>query len=201
MKKEHLKIEKQRCFEGVIMKTVKKLVFVMAVLMAFGAFAGCYVVNGGPIDKVKGTYILDVYSRSYPPKEGEEEGEKHDYIKERNIVEYIVINEDGTGYLVSKEGDGEIDAVEVAFTFDYSEEEPEKITYVKFKGSITGQESFGVHTKKMFGDTTLNVTFPNIFGRKYTETFKYKRVNNKTDLSYVKKKMGDFTVREAVEEN
>ena len=190
------------------MKILKRLTFMLAVVLAFGAFAGCYVVNGGKIDKVKGTYILDVFSRSYPPEEGEEEGVKHDYIKERKITEYLVISDAeikddtdkirgfGQGYIVRKEGDKEIFAAKITLTFEYDNEEEENINYVGFKGSVTGQDKFAVNTKKLFGNVTLNKTLPNVFQRGYTDTFKYKKLNAKADLSYVTKKLGEFTFLE-----
>ena len=189
------------------MKIIKRLTFVLAVILAFGMFTGCYVVNGGKFDKVKGTYILDVYSRTYPANESEEEGEKHDYIEERKITEYLVISEIdgedktvGRGYLVRKEGDGEIFAAKIIIKFTYDSEETENINYVAFKGSVTEQPEFGVNTKKLFGNTTLNKTLPNVFQRGYTDSFKYKRLNTKTDLSYVTKKLGKFEVKDVIED-
>lgn len=177
------------------MRNLKKYIAAIALILAACTFAGCYVINGGTVEKVKGVYLLETFTRSYPPKEGEEEGERHDYIKERNLTEYLVIGEDGSGYVVSKEG-SEIKAVRATFTFSYDSEEPDLITYVEFKGSATGEGRFGVNTKRLFGDTALNVTHPNIFGREHSDTVRFKRVSKKADLSYVTKKLGKFTVTE-----
>ena len=177
------------------MKSLKKYIAALALVLMACSFAGCYVINGGTIDKVKGVYVLETFSQSYPPKEGEEEGEKHDFIKERNLTEYLVIDEDGSGYVVSKEGDA-ITAVRATFKFTYSEEEPDLITYVEFSGSITKENRFGVNSKRLFGDTGLNVTHPNVFGREHSDTVKFKRVSKKADLNYVVKKLGNFTVTE-----
>ncbi len=99
------------------MKNKKLLSIVAAATLAVGsisAFSGCYKSVPAPMEQLVGTYKLTKYTYRQ-----ETEEEDHDYIAEKQIVAYLVVGSEGTGYYVYGDKDTPMYAEEVAITYEY----------------------------------------------------------------------------------
>lgn len=188
------------------MKLSKKMtsVVLLTVLVASLAvlFTGCYRVNPAAAEDVYGTYELTTYTRTYPVKEGEDEAEKIDFLKDYGAKSYLVVKDDGYGYYFYADKETELYGKEVKITLEEStdEEKAGLIAYVKYDFDGEHGDRLGVNQKN-FGKIVLNYTGkPTGFRfakendrivtkKDYSETVKYTKVSNKTDFTTVRKKL------------
>ncbi len=187
---------------------MKRFSIVIAVLMVavlcLAGLTACYPSKPAKLDKVVGTYELIDFTRTYSSvnaETGESESQVTDYIADKGVKAYLVVRADGTGYYVYQDNDTPLSARIVKITYSYDEEDPtlvESIVYDNGTASTgdgypgKGREPLGVYFK---GRTkVLSYSLPALSGkilkRAYSQSVKYSRVDNATDLSYVQKQLG-----------
>lgn len=185
------------------MKKMKSLLCVLLVLAIMWAFAGCYVISGQKMDKVKGTYKLTNYT--YTP----EYERKPNYTpRTRNYIEdeeykyedYLIVTGGGRGYYVHKEANAPAYVKEITLSYEYSQEDSSKVEYVIYndalsRGQTSGKNRLGVNGK------TLNYSkaafdYTQLFTKKAMRTediyVRWEKVDNATDLSYAKNQVGEL---------
>ena len=87
------------------MKHFKRVLFFFIAAMIVSGFSGCYVVKGGNVKDVVGTYKLTTYSRTYDSTNSAHAGEKIDYIEQKGITAYLIVTESGEGYYIYKDNE------------------------------------------------------------------------------------------------
>ena len=167
----------------------------IACLLFFSAFftAGCYITQAQPMKNVKGTYELTNYTITEQKKhsDGVVRDTTTNMLESRGMVTYLVITGTGTGYYVYKTNDVAAYAREVLLSYEKSEEETSKYKRVGYKDYTSSEYS-------MFGITkgALNFSKPPIFISNNIRTDgvskSWKKVDKATDLSYVKKQLGEI---------
>ena len=172
------------------------------VILSAVVLSACYVSNPATLDNVVGTYELDTYTRT-PKADGETTYDSINMIEKYGIKAYLVLKENGRGYYVYKDNETPLYAKEIIVTYKYdSDELVESIYYnagVSDKGDGypgKGEEDLGVNFKKKRKRLAYN--FPAIkigaIDRQFSQTVHYEKVSDKTDLSYVKGKLGNVSV-------
>ena len=81
------------------------LLSILSIFLVSISLTSCYMSNPAPMEDVKGTYQLKSFTRSY--EESNEDGSQtttttHDLIKEKSIIAYLVVNENGEGFFIYK---------------------------------------------------------------------------------------------------
>ena len=175
---------------------------VVLLIVAFSMLSfGCYAVQGQKMKTVKGTYKLVhyTYTPSYERKEGYTPT-TIDYIADRGYEVYLVVTGTNMGYYVHKDNNTSAYSMEVTLLYEYDQEDSSKVEYVTYAdatqiGSSTSGRKFGVTKNK------LNYSLPAF---DYTQPFTHKKmrsediqkdwekVDKATDLSYVKKQLGEI---------
>lgn len=177
------------------MKKLKTVCVTMALLLGMTALSGCFIINSQKMKDVKGTYQLTHYT--YTPKYERKEGytpKTIDYIADRGYEVYLVVTGESKGYYVYKDNQTEAFSKEVSLSYQYSTENTSEIDYVKYMDSTSSEWSeFGVtkdalnYSKPAFDYTELFTQRPM---RSEALDKGWKKVDDATDLSYVKEKMG-----------
>ena len=167
---------------------MRKLLIPLIILTIMLFQSGCYVTKAARLNDIVGTYELTGYNRT-----GED---AFDYKEENGMVAYLVIKDANSGYYIYKDNwtDLSVRAVQITLTAD--EEEPNKYNFVTYKlDSITDEVKLGIHSGN------LNSSIPKSSGNLLDGTYNafaayintdYKRVNKATDLSFVKKQLGEL---------
>jgi len=174
---------------------------VVLLIVAFSMLSfGCYVVQGQKMKNVKGTYKLVHYT--YTPSYEKREGYTPttiDYIADRGYEVYLVVTGTNMGYYVHKDNDTPAYSTQVSLSYEYNQDDSSKIDYVSYADATQTTSSstckFGVTKNR------LNYSLPAF---DYTQLFTHKKmrsedvdkdwekVDKATDLSYVKKQLGEI---------
>lgn len=178
---------------------MKKLhcIFIACCLFFCSFFtAGCYITQAQTMKNIKGTYQLVKYemTRERYNKEDKIVTTVTDYIERDGLELYLVVTGTNSGYYVYKSNDTPAFAREVALSYQADTEETNKYAKVGYKDMEDSEYSdFGV-TKN-----ALNYYRPAIcdklFGLEVNQDgydMDWKKVDKATDLSYVKKQLGEF---------
>lgn len=180
-----------------IMKILRKICMALAVAMAMAFLAGCYVIQAQPMKKLKGTYQLTNYTRTPSYTYGDKKPDTINYLEQYGYEDYLVVTGEGKGYYVHKANDTPAYSVEVDLAYEYHEEDSSKVAYVKYKTVL--ESSY--ETDNKFGVTSggLNCSNPGglhlgIEGLPVTAGYdkNWQKVDNATDLSYVKMKFSNL---------
>ncbi len=173
------------------MKKLTSLLIASLILALSVTFTGCFYIDADTKKAIAGTYELTRYYKS-----GNAENTV-DVLKEKNIVCYLVIPEEGNGYYVYKDDDTDAYALESKISFEESKEEKDKYEYVVYTNDVApSSEKFG------YRKGGLNKQYPVFKGSildgtlttDYTVYIDYKKVDSAQDLSYVTKKIKDLPV-------
>ncbi|MBE6943230.1 MAG: hypothetical protein E7453_03075 [Ruminococcaceae bacterium] len=185
------------------MKKTRILLVVLLVIAFALSMAGCYVISGRKMDKVKGTYKLAhyTYTPSYERKEGYTP-RHYDYIndEEYQYEDYLIVTGTDTGYYVHKEANAPAYVKEVKLSYEYNAEDSSKVEYVIYNDSISknstgGTNRLGINrnilncSKSAFDYTQLITKKPM---RTEDYSVRWEKVDNATDLSYAKAQLGDL---------
>lgn len=154
---------------------------------------GCYRIDPGTMDELKGTYQLTKYSRSYPSSSG-----TVDLIEEKEITAYLIVNGSEYGYVVYRDNETELLCNCVRMTYIYSTDDPNEIERIEYSVAGTAEHPIADHGDFGFvaKEKKLNQQLPYIvwenktFVTKYTDNKEYTRVSKDTDFSYVEKQLG-----------
>lgn len=163
----------------------KYSVIVGVLIFSILLLCGCSIINSGKMKNITGTYVMTSYSN------------QQDMMESRKMTLYIVISSDGSGYYAYSDNDTSLYYAPLRARYIPDPEDSGKYSYVEinFNG---GSEwlSFGVNSG--FGNKQLNYSrmattgtiFKDDFGM-YTISASFERVSADTDLSYVKKTLGE----------
>lgn len=187
------------------MKRTRLLLCVLIVAVLLALLTGCYVIRGQKMRNLKGTYKLTNYT--YTPQyeyKGSPTRTGTDYITDEEHLwqDYLVIEGPGIGYYVHKAVGVPAYVKEVILSFEYSKEDSSKIEYVVFKDVLTttiesGRNRVGVNGNVLnYSKSATDIPKLEIFGGGYIRTedisVRWEKVDNATDLSYVKGQLGEL---------
>ena len=168
------------------MKKLRRICIAIAtILMSVFALSSCMVIQAQKMDKVKGTYVLTSYTRT-----NGKTNKTTDYITD-GYESYLVVTGSSQGYFVHKDNQTEAYSRKVFFTYTYDEEQTSKVARVRysFVNGGTGDD-MGVTAGG------LNYSKPRIYLSDLVNSDGYsiswKKVDNATDLSYVKSQVGEL---------
>lgn len=177
------------------------IVFLFSILVML---TGCYPSKPTTMKNLVGTYKLETWTRSYTEERADDGSTiTHDYVAEDGIEAYLVITQDGKGYYIYKDNNTPLIAKETKIEYIYDDDEPGKVKEIVYTtGGISGTNYNPAYGAERLGvyytwrEKKLSYTMPAVFGRTYSQTSRYSKVDKATDLSYVQKKLGQ-TIRTA----
>lgn len=182
-----------------------RLLLVVLLVIAFAInMAGCYMISGKKMDQVKGTYKLA--SSTYTPSH-ERKADKtpisYDYVNDEKYQygDYLIVTGTSAGYYVHKEANAPAYVKEVRLSYEYNAEDASIVEYVIYNDAFTITQSINNGNHLGVNHNTLNFSRPSF---DYTELFtkrpmrsedryvRWEKVDNATDLSYVKEQIPDL---------
>ena len=187
-------------------KTITLLLVAAIIATLFIGLTACYVSRPDTMDHLVGTYALTSYTRK--AKDAPSEEEATDMIKEKGIVAYLIIKNNGTGYYVYKDNNTALFARSIKITYSYDEDHSESVKEIRYTDGLTssgdgypgkGMETLGLNFSKK--EKRLTYTMPAVFGRNYSQTVRYEKVDDSTGLSYAGNKLGTTIVASDYELN
>ena len=186
------------------MKKIKCLLALILVLASIVSLAGCYIISGQTMNKVKGTYKLTKYT--YIPSHERKDGytpRTFDYVndEEYKYEDYLVVTGSNMGYYIHKEANGDSYIKEVTLSYEYNSENTSKVEYIIFNDSISvnsdegGTHRLGVN-KKVLNYNKNAFDFTQVITKKPMRSedisVRWEKVDNATDLSYAKDQVGNL---------
>lgn len=180
-----------------------RILLVALLVIAFAVnMAGCYMISGQKMDKVKGTYKLTnyTYTPSYERKEGYTPTTRN-YIEDEKYLyeDYLIVTGTGNGYYVHKEANAPAYVKEVTLSYEYGTDDPSVIEYVIYNDAMTVTSSTNNGNRLGVSKNVLNFSRPafdytQLFTKKPMRTedvyMRWEKVDNATDLSYAKAQIG-----------
>ena len=181
------------------------MLLVVLLVIAFAVnFAGCYMVSGQKMDRVKGTYNLTNYT--YTPSHERKEGRTprhYDYINDEKYLyeDYLIVTGSSTGYYVHKEANAPAYVKEVTLSYEYNAEDSSKVEYVIYNDALTVSSSTNNGNRLGVSGNTLNFSRPAFdYNQLFTNTpmrsedlyVRWEKVDRATDLSYAKAQVGEL---------
>ena len=166
------------------------------------ALVGCYVSKPATMSDLVGVYQLTKFTRTHTSTDenGESQSTETDLMAERGITAFLVVGDNGFGYYVYKDNDGQ-SAKQVAITYTYDDEDTDKIKEISYSDGYAasgdgfpgkGKETLGLTFQKK--EKNLNYNYAQINGklikRDYSQSVSYTKVANGADLSFVERKIG-----------
>ena len=184
---------------------MKKLRFAVAMLLIAAlviSLTSCTIISPQRMRVVKGTYKLTNYS--YTPSHERVEGRTpttYDYVNDEKYMyeDYLVITGTGAGYYAHRDASGDVYVKEVTLGYEYNQEDNSKIDYVTYNDSTTVGNTSGVNrlgvTRGALNYSIMAIDYPQPFTGKQMRTeslsISWEKVDRATDLSYVKKQLGE----------
>ena len=183
------------------MKRFRIMLVALLVVVFVATMAGCYVVSGQKMSNLKGTYKLTQYT--YTPQHERKKDYKpttRDYVNDEKYLyeDYLIITGGSTGYYVHKDASGEAYVKEVTLSYEYNKENSSKVEYVAYydvnsAGSTTNNGNrLGINKGTLnFSRPAFDYTIPfvNTPMRSEDLSVRWEKVDDATDLSYVKSKI------------
>ena len=168
------------------MKTIRILSLVLTLTLVVAFASSCYIAMGTTMKKAKGTYELTSYSIT----DGKT-NEVRNKITEDGVKVYLVVTGESRGYYVYQSNDTPAYYREVNLSYEYSEEDSKKLTYViyRFDGADSDQR-LGVNAGSMnFSRPAIKLS-----DKIYSDgiSMSWKKVSSAVDLSYVTEQMGEI---------
>lgn len=165
----------------------KKICFALLVAIVtsllFNA-AACYQKEGGTVKDIAGTYKLERKTVGY-----DSSGSAIDVIDENQIVEYIVVAEDGFGFHVYGDKNTPLSCRQIKIKFIPSEEDPSLYEYIEFNhyfgDSMTKLAYFKPEKKLNFGNPALKSGCVNV----EASSVSYKNISDDCTLSTVQNEL------------
>jgi len=158
------------------------LLIMSALIIGFFQFAGCYKTESGKIEDIIGTYKLvhKTYGR-------DSSGSAIDILERDDIVEYLVIGEDGKGYRVYGDSETPAYCTEIRYTLEKDDENEGLYKMLRYRTAPTSSETTLGYYKS---EQMLNVGTPQIQSgciNIVESSTAYKKVSEDTSLGYLKK--------------
>ncbi len=180
------------------MKKIIVLLLCAAVIVCLCAsFAGCYISKPDTMEHLVGTYRLESYTRTPKNSDSETETQSIDMIKDKGITAYLIVKSDGTGYYAYKDDSTPAYARSINIEYTYDGEKSDSVEKIRYDDGYDhtgdgypgkGYEVLGLNFTKR--EKKLSFTMPAVFKRDYSQSVRYEKVSDTTDLSYVSEKMG-----------
>ncbi|MDD3831632.1 MAG: hypothetical protein PHW00_03125 [Clostridia bacterium] len=172
------------------------IVVILATMLL--SMSGCYIVDGGRMQDVIGTYQLTVCNTQENDSEG-----LIDLLTLNGIECYLVVGDEGYGFIVYADNETTLLCRQVKLTYGFSSEDDTLIEYVSYvDAECEYEEKLAYNGKsKQLNKTQLAITIGTI-STNYGQTT-YSKVSEATDLSYVEEQLGelDYTPYELVRES
>lgn len=176
------------------MKKILGVFLCLIVGFLFALSSGCYSIKEQTKQDIQGTYKLTRYYKTATSKDTE-----HDYIVEKGMTCFLVVDGSGKGYYVYKDNTTPEYAIPAVFNFEESQDNQGKYTMLSYQTEINSSvERLGV-TRKALNKTVPIFTGSLLNGSCTTEYYiytDYEKVDKATDLTYVKKQLPNVTVYE-----
>ncbi len=182
-----------------------RILLVILLIIAFAVnMAGCYMISGQRMDKLKGTYKLTsyTYTPSYEKREGYTPTTRN-YIEDEKYLyeDYLIVTGGSTGYYVHKEANAPAYVKEVTLSYEYNAEDSSKVEYVIYNDALTVSSSTNNGNRLGVSGNTLNFSRPafdytqlitNKSMRSEDLNVRWEKVDRATDLSYAKAQVGEL---------
>ena len=184
------------------MKKMRILLIALLIVALTVIMAGCYQISGQKMNKLIGTYKLTnyTYTPSYERKAGYT-AKTRDYVNGEEYLyeDYLIITGSSIGYYVHKAVDTPAYVKEVMLSYEYSEKDSSKIEYITYSDAFTAETSVNNGNHLGVSDNVLNFSRPAF---DYTQLItnkamrsddlyvRWEKVDNATDLSYVREQFG-----------
>lgn len=177
-------------------KIIITLLITVLIALCGLSLAACYLSKPSTVDDFAGTYELEVYTRTYEKDDGTD-AEPTNMIEKDGIKAYLIVGKEGTGYYVYKSGDNApvVNKIKIAYTYDG--DDSDLLTEIRYySGCSTDGDGYPGKGEEVLGltfgkkDKRLTYSMPGVFGRKFSQTVKYIKVDKATDLSYAQSKLG-----------
>lgn len=184
------------------MRRIKYLFATLLVFVIAMASFGCYVIQAQKMKDVKGTYklVTYTYTPSYERKEGYTPKTTNYITDEDKLYEdYLVVTGEDIGYYVHKDVNTPAYSKGVSLTYMYDDEDTSKVEYVTWNDVFTKNKEDDGH-KLGISKNRLNYSLPaydftQLITKKKMRSqdlrVNWKKVDDATDLSYVKEKLGE----------
>lgn len=170
------------------MKFFKKILTSLLIIVSFMLCVGCYFINAQTMKDVRGTYKLTAYTRTYS---NPSEGQSIDYIKDNGWEAYLIVTGSSEGWFAMKTSETAAYAKQVTLSYEYDLEETSKVRYVFYQDSVSSDKTrLGVQEDKLT-HSTPSVDL-GILQRPYSISMTFEKVDDATDLTYAKKKLGEM---------
>ena len=167
------------------MKKLRFLAITVLGLAVMFVAAGCYMIKGQKMSKVKGTYELTSYSRT-----NGKTNSVTDYLTD-GYVAYLIVTGTSEGYYVISDGENDPYYKNATLSYLYNQEDASIVEYVIYRLEGSSEEQ-----KLGVAGGNLNFSRPAI---KFSEnvysdglSMSFKKVSKKTDLSYAQEKLGNI---------
>ncbi len=158
---------------------MKKIIISFTLIFCILLSAGCYMTQATKLRNIVGTYELTSYS-----------DDGVDLLKEKQIVQYLVVSQSGMGYLYYKDSTTEPTLTQVQIRLVPDQEETNKYTYVEYKlDSAVDSVKLAYANKGLNADQIKFHYNPLTPYHVYTN---YRRVSSDQDLSYLTKTFGEL---------
>ena len=186
-------------------KKLTAVLIAVCVLAMACMLTACYISRPDTEENVLGTYKLSVYTQvkqATDPENPDKDLEERttDFIKTKGITAYFVVASKERGYYIYQDNDTALYAREVKLTFNYDEEETEKVEEITYTSGGDyhgddypgkGKESLGVNFSK--SKKILSFYLPvwngNLIKRDHSQQVTYEKVSDVADLSYVNEQL------------
>ncbi len=156
---------------------MKKIIISLTLILCILLSTGCYMTQATKLRNIVGTYELTSYS-----------DDGVDLLKEKEIVQYLVVSQSGMGYLYYKDSTTEPTLTQVQIKLIPDQEQTNKYTYVEYKlDSAVDSVKLAYANKGLNADQIRFHYNPLTPYHIYTN---YKRVSSGQDLSYLQKTLG-----------
>ena len=170
------------------MKALRFFALIMTLTLVVVFASSCYVAMGTTMKKAKGTYELTGYSVTNGKTNA-----VTDKIAQNGIKAYLVVTGESKGYYVYQSNDTPVYFREVYLSYEYSEENTKKVTYVtyRFEGQSTEDaQRLGVNPDSLIYSRPAIKLSDMIYsdGISYSWT----KVSSVTDLSFVTSLLGEI---------
>ena len=170
------------------MKTFRIFSLLLTLVLVVAFASSCYIGTGTTMKKAKGTYQLTGYSITDALT-----NESTDKIAQNGIQSFLVITGESKGYYVYKSDDTPAFYREVYLSYEYSENDSKRVTYVtyRFEGQSTDDaQRLGINSG------SLNYSRPAIKLSELLHTdglsYTWTKVSSATDLSFAKEQLGEI---------
>ncbi len=161
------------------MKKIRTIILAVCMFVCSIFATGC-LVQPQKMEKLKGTYKMVTYTMTFEEK-------TTNVMEAQGLEVYLVITGESKGYYAKKSNDVLAYVKEVDLVYEADEEDSDKIQKVNFKDSKEYKITWGNSLYVIKDEVYFKC--PEV-AKQEERHIRYEKVSDKTDLSYVKEKLG-----------